>query len=80
MLNLLTVLAVTRSRKLVSSEEQLPIVVQSRMDRLRGIRRKERRRSTRAAWNTRALLHLPRQIISEHTSAFYVVTSFLGLF
>ena len=66
MLTLLTVLAVTRSRKLVSSTEQLTIGVQSRMDNPRGIRRKERSRSTRAAWNTKALLHLTKQIKYEY--------------
>ena len=59
MLTLLTVVAVTRSRKLVSSKEQLLIGVQPRMDSPRMSKRKERSRSTRAACNTSALLHLP---------------------
>ena len=44
----LTVLAVTRSRKLVSRMEQLPIGEQPRIDTPSGIRRNERTRSTRA--------------------------------
>ena len=44
----LTVLAVTRSRKLVSRTEQLAIGEQLRIETPRGMRRKERTRSTKA--------------------------------